>query len=411
MKKLWSLCLVILAILGQAQNKEERINRDIEVAENVLSTIIKQQLDRRSSFWPMDVKGSYTPGYGVTLRVPINNFPFIFVFPPDVPDMSWPSGNRHRDLGDRRVIVAPGSFQLDVEKEIQESLEETDNKLKETDEKLKQMDEKLKLLEEKNNEERDSVRNAFDDKLLTAAKIFLTDYGDLISIEPNEKIIITTKSDRGRNYVVSFSGDYRRPQQKLISVEATKSDLIQYRQGKLTRDQLLSKFKVVNSVINEERYPDLELLSTIFKRLYSSDLSKTYFMSSTPYYERMNDFGATFFMQFYSSNGSGSERWDMPTVGMEDLSQAERDKKVTELYPVFEKDLKENFIEYGRTLNSLKDEEILIFDVTLTKCKGCDIPSTVELSVMAGVLKDYSSGKVTKENALAKVNLKKGPGQ
>jgi hypothetical protein len=223
--------------------------------------------------------------------------------------------------------------------------------------------------------------------------------------------LITTKSERGRNYTYVIAGDYKRPQYKVISVEANKGDLSQYKQGKITRDQLYAKFKVINNVVNEESYPDLELLSTIINRLYRSDLSNSYFMSSTPYYERIKDFGATFFMTVYSSNGAGGNKWNMPTVQLEDLDQAARDKKVIELYPEFEKDIKESMIEYGRTLNSLKDDELLIFDVTMTKCAGCGIPASIELSVKASVLNDYGTAKISKDAAVAKVNLKKGPAQ
>jgi len=41
----------------------------------------------------------------------------------------------------------------------------------------------------------------------------------------------------------------------------------------------------------------------------------------------------------------------------------------------------------------------------------CAIPSTLELSIKNAVLKDYSSGKITKEAALAKITVKKGPDQ
>jgi hypothetical protein len=101
----------------------------------------------------------------------------------------------------------------------------------------------------------------------------------------------------------------------------------------------------------------------------------------------------------------------MPTLGLKNLTSAERDKKVKELYPLFENDLKENMLDYGRTLKSLKDNEKLIFNVVLTKCKGCGIPADVELSIPNSVLKDYSAGKLDKNSALNKITVKKGAGQ
>jgi len=392
MKKMWSLGLVLASLVGLAQDKEERIERDVEVAENVLSTLIKQQLDKKSSFWPLDVDGNYTPGFGVTLRIPYENFPMAFTLVTE--NFEGPSWNNG---GDAMIGINGNTI---VERRVYKDEEDKENK-----EKYKSDKEKLKI----KISEQDSVRASYSNKLLEASKIFLADYGDLIGLEPNERILITSKSEGGdRHHRFVFpGGEFSMPKRKVISVEALKSDLTQYKQNKISRDQLISKFKVVNSELNEEVQPDLELLITIFNRLYSPDLSKTFFMEGPPYYERMKDFGVTYFMQVYSSN-INHDRFSMPTLDLDDLDQAERDKKVKELYPIFEKEIKANMLEYGRTITSLNDNELLIFDITLTKCKGCGIPATVELSVKASVLKEFGSGKISKEAAVSKVNVKKG---
>ena len=101
----------------------------------------------------------------------------------------------------------------------------------------------------------------------------------------------------------------------------------------------------------------------------------------------------------------------MPTVSLDEVDQKTRDKKVKELYPLFAKSIKEDMLEYGRTLKSLKDEESLILNIVMTRCRGCEIPATLELTVKNSVLKDYSSGKLTKEAALQKITEKKGADQ
>src|SRR5258706_13650984 len=90
---------------------------------------------------------------------------------------------------------------------------------------------------------------------------------------------------------------------------------------------------------------------------------------------------------FASSQIDDEGFYNMPTIHLNDVDQQARDKKVKELYPEFEKNIKEDLLEYGRTLKSLKDEEVLMFDITMTRCKGCDIPSMLELSVKNSVLK------------------------
>jgi len=75
MKKVMIVCVMLMSTLAFAQSKvdEDRMQRDIEVAENILSTLIKQQLGKRS-FFPMEVQGNYLPGYGVTFHLPTEFF-------------------------------------------------------------------------------------------------------------------------------------------------------------------------------------------------------------------------------------------------------------------------------------------------------------------------------------------------
>jgi hypothetical protein len=116
-------------------------------------------------------------------------------------------------------------------------------------------------------------------------------------------------------------------------------------------------------------------------------------------------------MQVFSSNRTFNERFNMPTVGLQDVNQEERDRKVKEIYPQFERELKENIVEYGRTVKSLSDEEQLIFNVRVTQCDACKIPSMLELSVKGSVLKDFHDGKITREAATSKMTVKKGQDQ
>src|SRR5262249_36404685 len=129
------------------------------------------------------------------------------------------------------------------------------------------------------------------------------------------------------------------------------------------------------------------LLSSIFARLYRYDLSKTYFTGDNVSYERLKDFGAIYYMQVYGSSERDYQRFVMPTIGLDDVDLETRNKKVGELYPKFEKEFKENILEYGKTVKSLGDEEVLVFQVTITRCKGCGIPSTLETTIKGADLK------------------------
>ncbi len=394
-RKMMMIALIgILASGAMAQGKvdEARMRRDLEVTENILSTLIKQKFDRRS-FFPMEIRGEYREGLGVTYRLPYSMGNSIV----------WGVGGSQGGID---VVEGFGYSTSPNVVTLQRGQQANERNLNGTA--------RVSGINKVNS---DSIYEITSQRMIDAAKEFIADYGDLIGqLSPSEKIIITNRGESNRVWYGAFMNASR---PSYLSVEATRGDLTALKQGKIKRDEFLKKIIVINSVMDDELQPDLELLTSIFNRLYRSDLSKTFFSQNNIYYERLKDYGAIYFMQVYSSNGTtegygmgGSDmKLSMPTLGLSNLTQEERDKKVTELYPQFEKDIKADILEYGRTLKSLKDSEVLIFNITLTKCHACGIPSSLEISVKNDVLQDYGSGKLSKEAALAKITVTKGPTQ
>jgi hypothetical protein len=388
--KLFIILLIACADFVQAQKIDlARMDRDIEVAENALQTLIKQQFVSQRMFFPLEIEGSYQEGFGVTFRLP--------------PDYTTPMAISFSGDNDNIVILDGNAAGGGVWQYT--GRERHDRARVEIQEDAIRLKEKAKTANRRVN--LDSMRNDYNLKVIEAAKNFILDYHELLSqLAPSERILITNQGDQPRMWVNRY---FTSPKRSHISVDALKADLLQYKQGKLTREQMLAKVSVVNTEAAEAPEPDLELLSSIFNRLYRSDLSKSYFTDNNIYYERLKNFGAVYYMKVYSSNQHDMFKYSMPTLKLDDLDQATRDRKVKELYPVFEKELKENMVEYGRTVKSLGDDELLVFNVKLTRCDGCGIPYSLEASVKGSVLKEYASGKLSKDAAAGKVAVKKGP--
>lgn len=389
--------VVLVTIRTNAQKKidMERMQRDIEVTENILSTLIKQQFERRS-FFPMEIQGEYREGYGVTYRLPYDfNGPMVWNLAPD----------GGATMLDGRSFSYSFEFPSGDQAELTRIMDE-DMKVK--NEVIRGTGRRNKGI---SNAAADSLRGVSSDKIIQACKEFIADYGDLITqLDPTEKIMITNRGDGERMWYGAFVNNATRP--SYISIESTSAEINQLRQGKVSRDQFMKNLKVINTVMDDELQPDLELLTSIFNRLYRRDLSKTYFTEDNVYYEKLKDYGVIYYMQVFSSNQSEYNRmWVMPTLGLQDLTQEQRDGKVKELYPKFERDIKADILEYGRTVKSLKPEEVLVFNIQLTKCPACDIPSSLELTIKSSVLQDYASGKLSKDAAITKFSIKKGDSQ
>ncbi len=384
-----------LMVLGQGKPTDQRMEQDIEVAENILGTLLRQGTGRKG-FFPVEVKGSYVPGYGVTFRLPMGSgFNRIMIAGfPEPPGMP------------ATIDVSPNGYSYSYSR-----IESEDDAKREQERAVQR--EKIAVREQERSRKKvrideDSLAAASQKRFMEVAKNFLADYGDVISgLKADEKIIITNRSD-------DFEPDFevmwmngRDSRRQLLSVEGRRGDVEQLKQGKISRADFMNKLKVVSTEAAESLDPDLEVFSSMFGRLYREDLSHTYYVQGNINYERLKDYGVMYYMKVYSSIEMEDDRFAMPTIAMRDVDQTERDKKVKELYPKFESELKENIVEYGRTLRSLKDEEQLVFNVRLTKCEGCGIPSSLEISIKSSALKDYSSGKATKEATLAKMSVKK----
>lgn len=381
--KFWISSIMALSFWSQASFAqsfdEDRMNRDIEVAENVLATLIKHEMSNQRTLFGLDIKGAYQPGYGVTFRLPSDqSMPFVISITGD-------------DVGGATVISNGNSYRYSYRTNGADAeAPKDDNSIR---------------LKERSQISADSSRLAFNERMVRAAQNFILDYGDLLSqLAPHEKIIVTNQMDRP--HFIWNNGKRTR-----IAVEGTRQDITALRQGKISRDQALKKLTVVNTESLETREPDMEMLSSIFSRLYRPDLSKTYFVEGNVYYERLKDFGTIFYMQMVSSIERSLNRFSLPTVGLEDLDQEARDRKVAELFPAFEQDIKENILEYGRTVKSLADDERLIFNILLTKCVGCDIPRSLEVAIPGSVLKDFGTGKIDKAAAMDKFTVKRGTNQ
>lgn len=430
LKLLAGICVMLMSVISLAQKiDEQRMERDIEVAENVLSTLLRQEFDRQHLFFPLEVEGSYQPGYGVTFRLPAdfttpmasyffstpdNNVLFWndqMMSPPPMPEPVLPE--MFDTTVDEEDAKSEGEVQFQSDRKIQHYNRNEDHRRDKPNKiilKQKGVSDKNKSGKGSRKMALDSIQEVNNAKVIEAAKNFLADYGDLISqLASNERIVVTNQGEQPRTWVNKFDGT---PNRTHLSLEISKGDVTLYKQGKLTHDQVLTKIKIVDTETVDVIEPDIELLSSIFNRLYQQDLSHTYFTERPIYYERLKDFGVVYYMQALSSHQlSDYSTFTMPTLGLDNLDQEERDAKVKELYPIFEKELKQNMLEYGRTLRTLKDNEVFVFNVKVTKCKGCKIPSSVELSVKGSVLKDFNAGKITEAAALEKVVVKKGAEQ
>ncbi len=368
MKK-YGLVIVLLAVTAFCRSQgidEERMERDIQIAENILSTLERKETSSQIFVYNNDrFEGSYVEGYGVIFNTSYRHGRTVIA----------DTKGTHKLYGDAVVSNLPEGSSTREVKAFRLNL--------------------------------DSLAQAQNKEWVEKMKTFLVDYADLISqLKPEDKIMVTSGSgNKGDWFALEARASGTSTINEGPTVEISKKDLIDYKSGKINRNEALKQVKVIRAASKEEVAQDVELLASIFERLYKSDLSNTYYLSGGVGYGKIPEFGVVFRMRVYSSSrNEGFHR--IVTRNQSGLSQDERNEIVKGMYPDFLKELKRNIIQYGRTVKSLGGNEMLMFKVRLTECKGCDIPKNLELSIKASDLKSYDSGKMNESSAIAKLNVK-----
>jgi len=348
---------LLIAGSVNAQIDQDRMDKDIRVAANVLQMLT--QGDSRFMMYGDNVDGNYIEGYGVIFSAGGGHSIFtgssarVYSFSPKFGNIRTLSG----------AVVSPSP---QPKKNDQPVGEET-------------KDLEMVIIE------------------------FLTNYSQLISqLKPTDKIVVSTKKSdyiyvsTNREDVVEGAGSQG------ITAELLKKDHNDYISGKISNKQLLAKIKVSKISGDEGRSKDLDLFGSMLKTIYNDSYTDSYFITWEPNYERLNGVGAIYSFKVYSSyDEAGGYR--MPAINEKGLNSTQRNEKVVSLYPVFIKSMKENIIQYGRTISSLEQNEMLLLKITLTKCDDCSIPKKIQFSVKQSVLANFNSGKISQKDAIAKV--------
>lgn len=435
MKKI--LILLIIPIFfgfrtGQEMD-EKRMNRDLEIAKNILSTLIKSGSD--SFFGGSSIEASYIKDYGVIFNIPehlvyFHTGPKTLITIPEAPAL--PDFDMDMD-----VDVDIQKEHIEQQKEL---IEKEKKKIKQEKKKQEKIEQEI-ITEELNRARADAeiaVRDAQRSQIRQQARVaalaktramreiyvssgatseidweeimftFLADYADLIGqLKPDEKIVINQKSPYDELvYIWSGVGtnESENSDKAGLSVEVLRKDVKAYKMGKINRDEF-DKRVTVKRNDPQRKVPDLEMFASIFDRYYSFDLSETFYCEGKPRYEVLEGYGVVFHINASTASNAKSkvqfytqgQTWQM------DSGADESDD--SSLYPKFKEDIKAFMLDYGRTIRSLNDDEKVLLEIKIKSCRDCKIPKTLKISSEMALLKKYDQQKISREKAMAEIEM------
>jgi hypothetical protein len=364
------------------QIDQDRMKRDIKVAEAVLETLFERKSGITIGRGEQAGYSQYLPGYGVLLHLPPSNSYFVISG-----DTQLFGANRpHKEAKSSDVYNIPKRVIEDKNKTMAYSTFPSVN---------------------------DSINQQRSEKIKERITVFLLDYGDLIGQlgEEDKILVVEDRSPFDWNFVMPSRVSSETIDKKgRFSAEIKKGDLNAYKNGKISREEAASRIRFVDKFMESNMEQDLELLANIFDRLYRPDLSKTFYYNGYASYDRIPNLGVIYYLNMFTTQDKNLYMFVFPFDGTE-TEKKEDETKSDDLdaqYPEFLEELKDNILTYGRTVQSLAPEEMMIFHVKMTNCTDCNIPKMLKISIKTSDLRAFDQGKISRKTAKERFQVEEG---
>ncbi len=272
----------------------------------------------------------------------------------------------------------------------------------------------------------DELNKKNKENLRAKSKEFLANYGSLLSeLKSGEKVMLNLDfsviSDRSKESTsdsrVAFMGP--RANKKRMQSSISYKTISDFTSGKISLDQAMNavEIKIVEDV--DKDMTDAKILAGILDDLLQSSIDGKFKRRSPTAWTYFDGFGIMFNIQMATKASSsivlrgwtGDLANSAVTVKRDD-EKAKQDeellKGMEEAYPEFENMLKENIVQYGRTLRSLKDGESIIINVDFggvyTESK---IPRSIRMVVPKSTIDAYAKGQKSLEQVKKEIDITK----
>jgi len=263
--------------------------------------------------------------------------------------------------------------------------------------------------------DRDSVIRARKKVIKDAMQQFLAQATDIMSQLPdNERIdLIYEYPNRYNSYYYNTQNKskLRMPDQMMASIT------------KKAWQRNKNKVKVTETQ-TRQKDPNFQIISGVFKGLYRRSISKSFYSYSAVRYYALEKYGVLYNLDFVSRvNVSDDERYlqikegkvvDSDSIrarqsGDYEAIKAERRKENQKAYQVFEQEIKQYIIAYGKLLKGFNANQTLALHIIMPEhwytTNDPKVPKSVLITVKGEVLQGLKSGKLSEENAKSQVKL------
>jgi len=387
---------LLLSPLSFAQDFDaNRMNRDIKIMENILGELFKIEAKSNNTSSASSgnlrirevsgyvsanifgsssnqVSGNYIPGYGIIFKIP-------YLLSTNLSSISVTRNNEEQSM----------SFYYDSEN--------SDGSL---------------ITEE-------TVVQRITD--------FLKDYAPTIGqLKENEQVTIVygeKKENAHRIRIFNLSGDLEDEEEvepmPVITVSAKGSNLVSVRDGSLSSGNFESRLSISKTDGEEKERLDFEVMSNILNTAFEDGGDEAFHLinSNSLSYVTIDGFGVHYTLDMHRGHGLQSLTFGAITsFGRANSQEAEESaRKIQEVreerkntikaeYQNLLGQMKQYLVDYGRTLNSLSNDQFLIVTSNITDHQDI-VPAQVNFQLKKSILGQLDRGQISREEAMNAVTI------
>lgn len=217
---------------------------------------------------------------------------------------------------------------------------------------------------------------------------FLLKYVGLINqLSPDDKVTIIAKSIKNKPSWVDSST--KKEVFPIRTAQLYIKDILLYKKGEATYDITAKKIKY--GAITSKKLPGLEVFKNVLHQLYPRSRDHYFYISSndSPRYTHLPGFGVVLYSNLYTNQ----------------YNYVPQNPRLTykEKYTALVHSLKENLLEYGKNIEGLEPDQILLLDITIPGSYDVNSKKRIKIYISSDDLVSYRQRTLNKEKAMEKI--------
>jgi hypothetical protein len=261
-----------------------------------------------------------------------------------------------------------------------------------------------------------------EDEIKSLSQDFLVNYGSILSeLKDNEQVILNVNYSTGKgnsikstpNGTVSYFTTGGKSNSKRMVSSILAKDLKDFLGGKLSIDATKAKITSKTSNDGDNEANDTKIMAGILDDIFQSTFDGTFRKSGRTSWTYFEGFGLMYDMSFSSDLNrlalayydSEGKRIDPSKNGKEN---EEKLKKAEENFDKLIDLAKESLVTYGRTLRSVKSDEVIILNLNFNSgFRETSIPGAVRIQVNKSQIEAFSKGSISLDQLKKDIEITK----